>query len=309
MSLNSVNTNMDAMVALQSLETTQTQLASTQKQISTGYRVADSTDDGAAYAIAQGVRSTVGGLTSANQQLGNVQGLLNTTQTALNNVSNMMGSMRDVLVKLSDSSVQGQDRLNYITQYTSMLSNVANDITGATYENKSLIGNLSSTTDTAAGSTKGTLTGATTYGFGTVSVVQDGGGDQYTIASQGASGAYSSIAFGTASTGGLGSAAFVQGLLGPQTAGATSGGVFTRMQNSIATSLNQIGSNINYVNNQTTFNNDKIDALNSGLGSLVDADLAKESAQLTALQIRQQLGTQALSLANQAPQTLLSLFK
>ena len=49
--------------------------------------------------------------------------------------------------------------------------------------------------------------------------------------------------------------------------------------------------------------------MNTGLGSLVDADLAKESAQLQALQIRQQLGTQALSLANQAPQTLLSLFK
>ena len=49
--------------------------------------------------------------------------------------------------------------------------------------------------------------------------------------------------------------------------------------------------------------------LNTGLGSLVDADLAKESAQLQALQIRQQLGTQALSMANQAPQTLLSLFK
>ena len=76
-----------------------------------------------------------------------------------------------------------------------------------------------------------------------------------------------------------------------------------------ATSLNRSAAKINYVNNQTTYNNDKVDALNSGLGSLVDADLAKESAQLTALQIRQQLGTQALSLANQAPQTLLSLFK
>ena len=63
------------------------------------------------------------------------------------------------------------------------------------------------------------------------------------------------------------------------------------------------------MNNQVTYNNDKIDALNSGLGSLIDADLAQESAQLTALQIRQQLGTQALSMANQAPQTLLSLFK
>ena len=60
---------------------------------------------------------------------------------------------------------------------------------------------------------------------------------------------------------------------------------------------------------QISYNNDKIDALNSGLGSLIDADLAKESAQLQALQVRQQLGTQALSLANQAPQSLLSLFK
>ena len=77
----------------------------------------------------------------------------------------------------------------------------------------------------------------------------------------------------------------------------------------VGTNLNTIGSASNYISNQISYNNDKIDALNSGLGSLVDADLAKESAQLQALQIRQQLGTQALSLANQAPQTLLSLFK
>src|ERR1700685_2927881 len=107
MSLNSVNTNMGAMVALQSLESTQNQLSVTQKQISTGFRVADSTDDGAAYAIAQGIRSTVGSLTSANQQLGNVQRLLSTSQSALNDVSNLMSSMRDVLVKLGDQSVTG----------------------------------------------------------------------------------------------------------------------------------------------------------------------------------------------------------
>ena len=79
MSLNSVNTNTGAMIALQSLNQTNSQLASVQKQISTGYRVADATDDGAAYAIAQRVRSDVGALTSANQQLGNVKGLLSTT--------------------------------------------------------------------------------------------------------------------------------------------------------------------------------------------------------------------------------------
>jgi flagellin len=86
-------------------------------------------------------------------------------------------------------------------------------------------------------------------------------------------------------------------------------GTFTTQANSVATALNTVGAETNFVTSQVSYNNNKIDALNSGLGSLIDADLAKESAQLQALQIRQQLGTQALSLANQAPQTLLSLFK
>jgi flagellin len=84
MSLNSVNTNSLAAIALESLNATNSQLAATQKQISTGYRVADATDDGAAYAVAQRVRSDVSALTSANQQLGNVQGLLTTTLSGLN---------------------------------------------------------------------------------------------------------------------------------------------------------------------------------------------------------------------------------
>jgi flagellin len=282
MPLNSVNTNDGAMIALQSLQSTESELAVTQKQISTGYRVADSTDDGAAYAIAQGIRSTVGGLTSANQQLGNVQGLLSTSQSALNDVSNLMSSMRDVLVKLGDQSVTGADRSNYQTQYASLLANVKTDITDATYEGKTLIGNIGGTA-----------------GYGTVSVARDGSGDQYSIADQGASAMYNSLAALTGAT--------VTSTVAA--AALTAGGNFITQQNSVGTSLNAIGSNINYVNDQVTYNSDKIDALNSGLGSLIDADLAKESAQLTALQIRQQLGTQALSLANQAPQTLLSLFK
>src|SRR6476620_5033199 len=107
MSLNSVNTNMGAMIALQSLNRTNADLATAEKRVSTGFRVADSTDDGAAFAIAQGVRSTVGALTSANQQLGNVQGLLSTTQSSLTDVSNTLASMRTVLVKLADASVTG----------------------------------------------------------------------------------------------------------------------------------------------------------------------------------------------------------
>jgi len=286
MSLNSVNTNMGAMVALQSLETTQSQLAVTQKQISTGFRVADSTDDGAAYSIAQSIRSTVGALTSANQQLGNATGLLSTTQTALNNISNMMGSMRDVLVKLGDSSITTNERTNYQSQYTSMADNVKSYIEDSTYNTKTLIGNI-----TVNGSTQG---------YGSVNVSTNEDGAHYNLQAYDLSAMYGSIAALTT---------VIQATAGAIQAFLTAGGMFIAHQQTVGADLNTVGSEINHVNNQTTYNSNKIDALNGGLGSLVDADLAKESAQLTALQIRQQLGTQALSLANQAPQSLLSLFK
>jgi flagellin len=289
MSLNSVNTNQGAMIALQSLNRTNSQLAATQKQISTGYRVADATDDGAAYAVAQSVRSTVGALTSANQQLGTVQGLLSTTQSSLNDVSNTMAKMRDVLVKLSDQDVSGTQRDQYAAQYNSLLANVKTFIQDASYNGKTLIGNITGSSGTR----------------GAVATVRNESGATYVLASFDGSALFTSISFTSTI---LQSATLVAGALAavPNT---TVSGTFITMMNTVGDGLNQVGSEVNYVNNQISYNSNKVDALNTGLGSLVDADLAKESAALQALQIRQQLGTQALSMANQAPQTLLSLFK
>jgi flagellin len=287
MALNSVNTNIGSMVALESLQNTQQELAVTQKQISTGYRVADSTDDGAAYAVAQGIRSTIGALTAANQQLGNTQGLLSTTQSGLNNISNTMGSMRDVLVKLSDSGLSANDRTNYAQQFASLLANVKTFVQDATYNGKTLIGDISQSHNT--------------YTTTAINTVRNDTGATYGIASYSGSAIYGSIlAIGTTAAALTSTAA---------AAAITTSGAFINNQSSIGKELNKIGAAVNYISNQVTYNSDKIDSLNAGLGALVDADLAKESAQLTALQIRQQLGTQALSLANQAPQSLLSLFK
>jgi len=280
--LNSVNTNMGAMIALESLNRTNSALSAVQKRVSTGFRVADATDDGAAYAVAQTVRSTVGALTSANQQLGNVQGLLSTTQSGLNDVSNTMSSMRDVLVKLADSNVAGDTRTQYQAQYNSLLSNLQTFIQDASYGGKTLIGNITGSNGS----------------FARVAVVRNDAGASYGIATFGGSALFGSINFGAT----LGGAASVAALI-------SASGTFINQQNAVGSALNAIGSAVNYVNNQISYNSDKIDALNGGLGSLVDADLAKESAKLQALQIQQQLGTQALTLANQAPQTLLSLFK
>ena len=281
--INSVVTNTGAMIALESLDKTNSQLNGVQKQVSTGYRVADATDDGAAYAVAQSVRSTVGALTSANQQLGGVQGLLSTTQSGLNDISNTMASMRDVLIKLSDSTVEGNERTQYEDQYASLLGNVKSFIEDANYNGKTLIGNITGSSGT----------------FGAVAVVRNENAATYGIATFGGSELYGSIAFTTTQ---LNGASTVAALI-------SATGTFINQQNSVGTALNAVGSSVNYVNNQISYNSDKINALNTGLGALVDADLAKESALLQSLQIQQQLGTQALTLANQAPQTLLSLFK
>src|SRR5690348_8004762 len=181
MSLNSVNTNVGAMIALQSLNKTNSDLAAVQKQVSTGYRVADATDDGAAYAVAQSVRSTVGALTSANQQLGNVQGLLSTTQAGLNDVSNTMASMRDVMVKLADANVSGNQRSQYVNQYKSLLDNVKTFIQDAVYNGKTLIGNISP------------LNGL----FGRVATVRNESGASYGIATFSGSALYGAINFGS----------------------------------------------------------------------------------------------------------------
>ncbi len=283
MALNSVVTNSSAMIALESLDHTNSMLSIVQKQVSTGFRVSDAVDDGAAYAIAQGIRSTVGALTSANQQLGNSQGLLGTTKSGLNNISNTMTSMRDVLVKLSDSSVTGADRTNYTAQYSSMLQNVQTFIQDANYDGKTLIGDLTGSNGS----------------FGRVAVARNESGSSYGVATFGGSAMFGSIGFTTAQ---LAGATTVAALI-------TATGTFLNQFNNVSSALNTVGSETNYVNNQVSYNSDKIDALNSGVGSLVDADLAQESAQLQALQIRQQLGTQSLSIANQAPAALLNLFK
>ena len=86
------------------------------------------------------------------------------------------------------------------------------------------------------------------------------------------------------------------------------GAIGTAITNTL-TQLNNFGSYSNYIDSQINYNKSILDAQQSGLGALIDTDMAKESARLQALQIRQQLGTQALGIANQAPQSLVSLFR
>ena len=298
MSLNSVNTNIGAMIALQSLNRTGAEMAATQKAISTGFSVSDAKDDGAAFAIAQRVRSDVSGLTAVNKQLTNTKGLLDTTLKGLSKVSDTMAKMKDTLVSLGSESVTGADRENYIAQYKQMLQSVNDFVKDATYSNKTLIANIGSGASTAD---------KDAIGFGNVSVVRNESGNFITVAAVDLKADLDKLDFGAASANY--SASNMQAVLNKTSTAATYGGVFNAVQTVIGKTQNTFGTSATYIDAQVAYNSDKIDAMKGGLGALVDADLSKEAANLQALQVRQQLGTQALSIANQAPQSLLSLFR
>ncbi len=306
MTLSSVNTNVNAYVALQSLNSTSSALSAAQKQISTGYRVADATDDGGAFAVAQKVRSDVGALTTVNQQLGNAKGLVTTAISSLTNISNDFTSAKSLLVDIGDTSNSDAQRDQYIAQFKTLVSNVANAVDGSSYNGQTLLGNVSSGT---AGASK--------------SVINNEVGSTSTISGEdniGTANALAALVGGTFSRSSTGVDTFTGSLGTPsganastaqtaaQAALATNAG-FDTAQTGVANQLNQAGADSNYLDSQVTFNTNKISSLNAGLGALVDADLSQESAVLQSLQIKQQLGTQALSIANQSPQSLLSLFK
>ncbi len=300
MSVGSVNTNTSAYVALQSLNNTSSALAAAQKEISTGYRVDDATDDGGAFAVAQKVRSDVGALTSVNQQLGTAKGLVTTALSSLTAISNSVVSAKALLVKISDQSISDDQRSQYVTSFTELVSSIADDTDNSTYNGQTLLGSASGA---VAGTSK--------------SVISNESGATATLNAEDTSTLANSLAalIGatfTRSSGGVDTITLAASTSDAQTsalAALQTNAGFDTVQTGVNNLLNQAGSDSNYLDSQITFNSNKIDSLNSGLGALVDADLSKESAVLQSLQIKQQLGTQALGIANQSPQSLLSLFK
>jgi flagellin len=274
MNLNSVNTNIGAMTALQSLNRTNDALAAVQKRVSTGFRVADAKDDGGAFAVAQSVRGDVAGLTAANEQLGGLKGIVDVTLNSLGQVSKTMVEVRTVLTRLADGTINDAQRDQYEQQYTQLRTQLERFIDDATYNGRTLL-----STDPAAGG-------------GDIVTIRNEQGTTLTLA-----------AFDGATD------FVVDAAPADATAAQTAiTGNWTDINKVINDAMNRLGADARYIDSQIGYNRDKLDAIEGGLGALIDADIAKEAARLQALQIRQQLGTQTLSITNQAPQALISLF-
>jgi flagellin len=302
----SVNTNIGAQIALQNLNVTGSDLAISQKRISTGLRVSDALDNGAVFAIAQGLRSDISAITTVNGQLGAAKGALSVATAAATGVSNTLIEIRSVLVQLADQNVTGNARVQLNAQYTTLFDAVTNYVGGSLYNGSSLLYSIS-----AAGGTSSAVSHQTKFAPGVYDnyqpgvtfsflapansvVIQDVSANQFTIQAQDLqSYVINKLTNVTDATG----------------ASILLAGNFASAQNFVGTALNSFAASTKFLDNQITFNTSLSDATTQGLGSLVDADLAKESARLQSLQIKQQLGTQSLGIANQTPQSLLALFR
>jgi flagellin len=272
---NSVNTNYGATIALQSLNKTNRELDAVQKRVSTGFRVADAKDDGASFAVAQGLRADVKGNEAVNERLSVAKGLLSVTQEGLKGISDTVGEIRKVIVKLSDGALSADERTQYNADYTALRADITKYIGQSSFGGINMIG----------------------AGAAAVNVISDAAGGTIALTARDLSADLTTLGGNPAD------AAAAQALL---TAGTGALDVFEGRVNS---QLAAVGANSRSVENQDAFIKVLGSTINDAIGSIVDADLAKESAKLQALQIRQQLGTQTLSIANQAPSALLSLFQ
>ncbi len=271
---NSINTNIGAIVGLQSLSRTNTDLASVQKRVSTGYRVADNTDDGAGFAVAQGLRADVKAYGAVGEQLAKGKGLINVASAAGTQVSDTLASIKSVLVKLADDGLSTDERTSYTADYDALKGEINSFISQASFNGVNLL---------TSGSDTNIVSGID--GASSISVTG------YDLSTD----VYSAL---TAVT----TAASAQSLL-------ASGGGFADAQSALGTALAGLGANSRSIDNQISFIGKISDATTVNLGAVVDADLAKESAALQSLQIKQQLGTSTLSIANQSPSFLVNLFR
>jgi flagellin len=273
----SVNTNTGAMTALQYLSKTQAEMSTTQTAISTGYKVASAKDDGATYAIAQNMRGNVASYQSVTDSLSRGMSAVDTAMSAGQSISDLLVQMKAKALSASDSSIDTASRSALNNDFSALRDQISTIVDNAQFNGFNLVNGTSSNGITALASVDGSK--------------------RITVASENMSLGGSIVTVGASSS--------------ISTASSASTMISTVQESltAVNASLASLSAGSKKYSIQSDFVSKLSDTLTSGIGSLVDADMAQESATLTSLQTKQQLGVQALSIANSAPSSVLSLFQ
>jgi flagellin len=278
MPFNSVNTNVGAMVALQNLNATNTELSTTQNRINTGKKVASVKDNGAIWAIAQNQRATSASLNSVRDSLQRGQSTVDVAVSAGETVSDLLIQMKEKALAASDVTLDTNSRVALNDDFISLRDQISKAVTNAVFNGANMVKGTAPTTISALANADGTA-------FITVQA--------------------QSMDLGTGALSGISATSSI----GTVTFAGTMITAINASIINVSSALSKLGTGSKSLASHLNFIMRLQDTVDAGIGNLVDADLAKESAKLQALQTKQQLGIQALNIANQASSTLLSLFR
>lgn len=282
----SVHTNMGAMTALQNLNKTNREMDGIQNRINTGLRVAVAKDNGAVYNIAQQQRAELSAYDAVRNSLNRAKSIADVALAAGEQISDIFMQMREKAVAASDPSATVTSRAAYNADFIALRDQVASVIANAVFDGGNALDGAAANFTFLANST-GTQT--VTLPIVDMNLVIGGG----TLPASPATDIY------------LGNTDVLD-------TAANAALVRDRVAASLEfvnSEMARLGASAKRIENHEIFVGKLQDSIKGGIGNLVDADLAVESARLQAAQVKQQLGTQALSIANQAPQSILSLFR
>ncbi|WP_297510150.1 flagellin [uncultured Caulobacter sp.] len=273
MPLNSINTNAGALIALQNLNSTNSELQVVQQRINTGKKVASAKDNGAIWATAKIQSGTADSLNAVKDSLQRGQSTIDVALAAGDTITDLLGKMKEKALAASDTSLNTASFNALKSDFNSLRDQIEKAASNAKFNGVSI----------ADGTTTKLTFLANTDGTG------------FTVSAK------------SLNLTGIGlSAAFTF------TSAANAKSALATLDKAIGTATNKLsslGTSSKGLDTHLTFVGKLQDSLNAGVGNLVDADLAKESAKLQSLQTKQQLGVQALSIANQSSSSLLSLFR
>jgi flagellin len=307
--MTSINTNRAAMTALQSLNMTNSKLEATQQRISTGLRVSTATDNAAYWSIATTMRSDNSSLSTVKDALGLGAATVDVSYTALNASIATVTEIKDKLVAARQPGVDRTKIQTEISERQNQLRSIANS---ATFSGENWL-----SVDSSLPSYNATKSIVSSFSRGatgvTIQTIEFDGDASKLIDANDQSGILDTE--DTTTNGGV-----LYSILDLDISTLTTSVADTedleqiikwvdQGLSSMISSAANLGALKSRIDSQNDFVRVLMEAVERGVGTLVDADMTEESTKLQALQVQQQLGVQSLSIANQSSQNILSLFK
>jgi flagellin len=276
MALNSINTNASALTALSNLMSTQTQLDATQNIISTGKTINSAKDNGAIWSISNTMAGKISSLDAVTDSLNRAQSTIDVAMAAGQQVSDLLTQMKAKVLAAADTTLDTTSRQALNEDFKALRDQIAKSTSDADFNGVNMV-----------------KSGGTTI----AALANDSGSSRLTVAAE-------DLSLGGANVTLSATASFNSA----SSASAYIGTINTDLTN-VNTALTKLGTGSNALGDHLKFVSSLKDSLTTGISNLVDADMASESAKLQALQTKQQLGLQALSIANSSSTILLSLFR